>query len=113
MNSGYAVPFQAMSRTARAMWLGLFVVVIIGCLATQGFAATGTLIVHNTPPYVKTATKLGATNPATVIELSFWLQPRNRPALDTLAAQLYDPTSPKFRHFLTRTQIKNQFAPSW
>src|SRR5215475_9881531 len=113
MNSGNAVTLQGTSRAVRAVWLGLFVAVIIGCLTTQSFAATGKLIANNTPPYVRTAANLGAANPATVIEVSFWLQPRNRPALDALAAQLYDPTSPKFRHFLTRKQIQNQFAPTW
>ena len=95
------------------MWMGLSVLVLVGCLATQGFAATGKFIANNTPPYVKTATNLGAADPAAMIEVSFWLQPRNRAALDALTSQVYDPTSPKFRHFLTRKQIQNQFAPTW
>ena len=113
MNSGKCVPFETTSTTVRATWLGLFVLLLVGILATQGFAATGSFVLHNTPPYVKTATNLGAANPAAVIEVSFWLQPRNRAGLDALAAQLYDPTSPQFRHFLTRKQIQNQFAPTW
>src|SRR6202007_1066336 len=32
--------------------------------------------------------------------------------MDALASQLYDPTSPKFRHFLTRNQIATRFAPT-
>src|SRR5579864_2501323 len=112
MESSNAVVFSAKSKAARAIWLGLFVVVLIGCLASQGFAATGGFIAHNTPNYVATAANLGTEDPAKVIEVSFWLNPRNRGQLDALASQLYDPTSPKFRHFLTRNQIATRFAPT-
>ena len=94
------------------MWLGLFVVVLIGCLASQGFAATGRFIAHNTPNYVATAANLGTEDPAKVIEVSFWLNPRNRGQLDAITKNLYDPTSPQFRHFLTRNQIATRFAPT-
>jgi subtilase family serine protease len=111
MDSSNAVVLSATSK-GRAMWLGLFVVVLIGCLASQGFAATGRFIAHNTPNYVATAANLGTEDPAKVIELSFWLNPHNRGELDTIANRLYDPTSPQFRHFLTRKQIATRFAPS-
>ncbi len=96
----------------RAIWLGLSVVVLIGCLASQGLAATGRFIAHNTPNYVATAKNLGSEDPAKTIDLSFWLQPHNRNEMDALASQLYDPTSPKFRHFLSRKQLAARFAPS-
>jgi subtilase family serine protease len=111
MDSSNAVVLSATSK-GRTMWLGLFVVVLIGCLASQGFAATGRFIAHNTPNYVATAANLGTEDPAKVIELSFWLNPHNRGELDTIANRLYDPTSPQFRHFLTRKQIATRFAPS-
>jgi subtilase family serine protease len=100
------------SRRMRAMWLGFLVLVMFAGLASQGLAATGRIIAHNTPNYVATAQNVGTEDPATVIELSFWLQPRNRKVLDAITAQIYDPTSPHFRHFLTRTQIVNEFAPT-
>src|SRR5579864_1318253 len=112
MESSNAVVFSAKSKAARAIWLGLFVVVLIGCLASQGFAATGGFIAHNTPNYVATSANLGTEDPAKVIELSFWLNPRNRGELDTIAKNLYDQTSPQFRHFLTRKQIATRCAPS-
>jgi subtilase family serine protease len=112
MDSSSAVLLSAKSKAVRAMWLGLFVVVLIGCLASQGSAATGRFIAHNTPNYVATAANLGTEDPAKVIEVSFWLNPRNRAELDALATQLYDPTSPQFRHFLTRNQIATRFAPT-
>jgi len=113
MYSDDAVSLQVTRKVRRCTCLGLSVVVLIGCLTIQGAAATGQFIAHNTPPYVKTSKNLGAEDPAKIIEVSFWLQPRNRAGMDALASQLYDPTSPKFRHFLTRTQLANQFAPTW
>ncbi|HWJ48435.1 MAG TPA: S53 family peptidase [Candidatus Udaeobacter sp.] len=112
MDSSNAVVLSAKSNAVRFMGLGLFVVVLVGCLASQGVAATGRFIGHNTPNYVKTARNVGTEDPAKVIELSFWLNPRNRAGLDALASQLYDPTSPTFRHFLTRNQLANRFAPT-
>ena len=112
MDSSNAVELSVKSKAVRAMWLGLLVVVLMGCLASQGFAATGRFIAHNTPNYVATAANLGTEDPAKVIEVSIWLNPRNPGELDALASQLYDPTSPKFRHFLTRNQIATRFAPT-
>lgn len=112
MDSSNAVVLSAKSRALRAIWLGLFVVALIGCLGSQGFAATGRFIAHNTPNYVATAANLGAEDPAKVIEVSFWLNPSNQAGLDALASRLYDPTSLQFRHFLTRNQIAARFAPT-
>jgi subtilase family serine protease len=112
MDSSNAVVLSAKSRAIRDLWLGLFVVALIGCLGSQGFAATGRFIAHNTPNYVATAANLGAEDPAKVIEVSFWLNPSNQAGLDALASQLYDPTSPQFRHFLTRNEIAARFAPT-
>lgn len=112
MDSSNAVVLSAKSKAVRAIWLGLFGVVLIGCLASQGFAATGRFIAHNTPKYVATARNLGTEDPAKVIDVSVWLQPHKRSEMDALAGQLYDPTSPKFRHFLSRKQMAAKFAPS-
>src|SRR6266436_5035538 len=109
MDSSNAVVLSAKNKAVRTIWLWLFVVVLIGCLASQGLAATGRFIAHNTPNYVATAKNVGTVDAAKVIELSFWLNPRNRAGLDALASQLYDPTSAQFRHFLTRNQIANRF----
>jgi kumamolisin len=39
------------------------------------------------------------------------LRLRNRAGLDALMIELYDPTSPNYRHFLTPSQFADQFAP--
>jgi len=113
MNSKNAVVPPATSKGVGTIWLGLLsVAVLVGCLASQGMAATGTFIANNTPKYVATAKNLGTVDPTKIIEVSFWLPPLNRAELDAVAKQLYDPTSPTFRHFLTQKQIANNFAPT-
>ncbi len=69
-------------------------------------------IAHNTPGYVSTAKNLGTVDPAQTIDVSIWLNPHNRAEMDALAEQLYDRTSPNYRHFLTRTQFAARFAPT-
>jgi hypothetical protein len=67
--------------------------------------AAGRFVAHNTPSYVATAKNLGAENPLNAIEVSIWLNPHNRAELDAMARQLYDPTSPQYRHCLSRAQF--------
>ena len=97
MYSNKVMVVPATGKAMRAMWFGFFVLVGVVGLASQGLAATGRFIAHNTPNYVATAANIGTEDPAKVIELSFWLQPRNQKVLDSLTAQIYDPTSPHFR----------------
>ena len=75
-------------------------------------AATGTLVAHNTPPFVFTAKNLGAVDPAKTIEVSVWTNVHNRSEMDATARNLYDRASPIYRHWLTRSQIAARFAPT-
>jgi subtilase family serine protease len=96
-------------RTARryAAVLGL-----IACAALPLSAATGQLVANTTPQYVSTAKNLGPADPSTTIDVSIWLNLHNRSMLDTLAGQLYDPSSPNYRHWLKPSDIIANFAPS-
>ena len=75
-------------------------------------SAAGRFVAHNTPPYVSTAKNLGTESPSKVIDVSIWLHPHNGGELDALAKQLYDRTSPNYRHFLNRAQFAARFAPT-
>ena len=88
------------------------VVALILCVAVSATAATGQFITHNTPAYVATAKNLGTEDPSKTIEVSIWLKPHNREQMDALAHELYDPKSPNYRHWLTRSQIAERFAPT-
>jgi len=93
-------------------WVSVVVVVAMSCALLSASTVGGQIVAHNTPRYVATAKNLGAEDPAKVIEVSIWLQLHNRAALDALASQLYDKTSPNYRHFLKGAQIAAQFAPT-
>jgi subtilase family serine protease len=88
----------------------LLLATLIAGIAMPAIAAGK--IAHNTPSYVSTAKNLGTVDPAQTIEVSIWLNPRNRGEMDALAAQLYDRTSPNYRHFLNRAQFAARFAPT-
>jgi len=50
--------------------------------------------------------------PSTPLRLNLALPLRNRPQLDQLLRDLYDPSSSKYHHFLTSAQFTAQFGPS-
>jgi subtilase family serine protease len=85
---------------------------LIASVALPASAAGGKFIAHNTPAYVASAKNLGTEDAAKTIEVSIWLQPHNRAALDRLAQQLYNPSAPNYRHFLKQAQIAARFAPT-
>ncbi len=101
--------------TGSRRWPAIWLYVVVATLSV-GVAlpanASGRLIAHNTPRYVSTAKNLGTEDPSKTIEVSIWLNPHNRGELDALAEQLYDRTSPNYRHFLNRAQIAARFAPT-
>jgi subtilase family serine protease len=75
-------------------------------------AAPGQTIQGNTPRFVAGSTILNHEDVSKIIEVSLWLQPRNKGAMDELAKQLYNPESPSYRKFLKKNDIAKQFAPS-
>jgi subtilase family serine protease len=75
-------------------------------------AFAGQYIANNTAAFVATAQKIGATDESASIKISVWLKPRNRAQMDALAQELYDPSSPNYRHWLTRQEVAQRFAPT-
>jgi subtilase family serine protease len=100
-----------MNQKKATFCLYVVVATLVAGLALPAIAAGG-VVAHNTPTYVATAKNLGAEDPSKTIEVSIWLNPHNRSEMDALARQLYDRTSPNYRHFLNRAQIAAQFAPT-
>ena len=93
-------------------WLVVAVMVAMSCALLSASTVGGKTVAHNTPTYVSTAKSLGSEDPSKTIEVSIWLNPHNRSQLDALANQLYDKTSPNYRHFLNRSQFAARFAPT-
>jgi subtilase family serine protease len=91
--------------------LSLVVLTLTAGAVLPASAAAGQLVAHNTPTFVSTAKNLGAEDPAQTIEVSIWLNLHDRAAFDTLAQQLYDRTSPNYRHWLKNSDLV-RFAPT-
>ena len=111
-----ALNSSAHVRRARTIGLSLVVLSLVVLTLTLGAvlpanAAAGQLVAHNTPTFVSTAKNLGAEDPAQTIEVSVWLNLHDRAELDTLAEQLYDRTSPNYRHWLKNADLV-RFAPT-
>jgi len=75
-------------------------------------SAQSTLIANNTPSFVTGAKSLGPANPSEIIDVSIWLNLHDRTVMDSLAAELYDPTSSNYRHWLQLADIVAKFAPA-
>jgi subtilase family serine protease len=88
------------------------VALVITLCAVFSATAVGQFVAHSTPSYVATAKNLGAEDPSKVIDVSIWLNLHNRDQMDTAAQDLYNPKSPNYRHWLTRSQIAARFAPT-
>ncbi len=55
---------------------------------------------------------IGKMDSTTILHLSIGLPLRNLQGLHNLIQQLYDPTSPNYRHFLTPHQFTDEFGPT-
>lgn len=83
-----------------------------GSAFAASFRAEGMTIAKNRPRFTAAARNLGPVEPASQIEVSIWLKPHNKADLDSVAADLYDPKSPSFRHWLTREEFASRYAPT-
>ena len=70
------------------------------------------VMANNTPSFVSTAKNLGRANPAETMDVMVWLKPRNRAELDSLAEELYDPSSSRYHAWLKPADIVSRFAPT-
>jgi subtilase family serine protease len=87
------------------------VLTMMFAVVPTAFAASQ-VIAHNTPPYVSASTYVKAENPATIMDVTVWLNTRDRAAMDALAQELYDSRSPNYHRWLSRQEIAERFAPT-
>jgi subtilase family serine protease len=92
--------------------LGLLLVSPILGTARRAYSAVGELIKDNTPPFVRTAPEIGPADPSQTIEITVWLSVHNRQQLDSVAEDLYDPSSLRYRAWLSFSQIAADYAPT-
>jgi subtilase family serine protease len=103
-----------LKKTFRFQCFALSLVLVSSILGTarMAYSATGQLIKNNTPPFVRTAHKIGPADPSQTIEITVWLNVHNRQQLDSVAEDLYDPSSPHYRAWLKFSQIAADYAPT-
>src|SRR6266571_3722119 len=68
-------------------------------------------IEHNTLPFLTDRPVVGEPSRDRLMHISVTLRVSDRPQLDALIEQLYDPASPLYRHFLSREAFVSQFGP--
>ncbi len=61
---------------------------------------------------LRQAQRLGPLNPKKEITFTVWLKLRNKPQLEQLIQDLYNPQSPQYQKFLTHEQFNDQYSPS-
>jgi subtilase family serine protease len=77
-----------------------------------GAAAGGQTIANNVPGFVSAAQRVGVTDATKTIDVTIWLNVRNRAALDRLAHDVYDRNSPSYHQWMKPAQFAGAFAPT-
>jgi subtilase family serine protease len=98
---------------SRQSWLiiGLGVALLFGSIRSS--LAGGRQFLHgHIPEAVSHLQPVGRLSATQHLSLAIGLPLRNEAALDHLLQQIYDPTSPDYRHYLTPEQFAEQFGPS-
>ena len=75
-------------------------------------ASSGGYVAGNTISAISSATPAGVANSSATITIALWLKPHNQEALGALAADLYNPTSPRYRRWLKFSDVAASFGPS-
>jgi subtilase family serine protease len=90
-------------------WLSLIPIlgIVLPLSAEARYLAPG-----HVPKIVKSLQATGELPAATQLNLAIGLPLRNTQALEKLAQELYDPSSPAFHHFLTPDEFTAQFGPT-
>lgn len=91
--------------------VAVVVVLVLLGLTEVSQAASVTLSGH-TPPFTATAIDLGPADPATVMQVSFWLKLRQPERLAVVAEEVYDRQSPSFHRWLSASDFAATYAPT-
>ena len=101
-----------MRKDLLAIGLGM---VLSGITVLSSLAAGDTVTLRGHVPAVVSRGQVqahGQVDPDATLNLSLGLPLRNRGALSNLLAQIYDPSSQNYKHYLTPEQFTEHFAPT-
>lgn len=91
---------------------GSVVFLMVGAAQTAAAASASYVIANNTPRFVAAGQKLSGVDPSSKIEVTVWLMPHNKPALDAMVAKMYEHASPQYHQWLSRDALQRMIAPS-
>ena len=95
----------------KVCWLSLSIAMALGATATA--QATGVMTHHLRDAVSQgTAAQVGDLSPSQVMKLDVVLPVRDRAALDAFVADVRNPASPNYRHYLTPAQFTAKFGPT-
>src|ERR1700757_4455462 len=93
--------------------------IVAAMLLLLSFAAAPRAIAQNSrklkghvPPAVRNLNPVGRLPASTQLTLAIGLPLRNPEGLNDFLQEIYDPTSPRFRHYLTTGQFTEMFGPT-
>jgi hypothetical protein len=95
-------------RTGHFFWIAT----VLFCGIVPVFGAGWKILPGHVPPVVSSLTAKGLLPATNQLNLAIGLPLRDAPGLDDFLAQLYDPTSPNFRQFLTPEEATARFGPT-
>jgi len=104
--------FAFISKTSRtlALAIGCMAVALITSAGAQGVGRQ--ILTGHVPAALAGSRSIGALERSQRLSLYLGLPLRNEAQLDALLAQIADPTSPNYRHYLTAEQFAAQFGPT-
>ncbi|MGH7973275.1 MAG: protease pro-enzyme activation domain-containing protein, partial [Limisphaerales bacterium] len=90
---------------------------VVTCIALSfAFAsqswATALLSSHHVPAAAAASRPTGRLSPTNRLDLAIGLPLRNQEALANLLADIYDPASPRYHHYLLTGEFTERFGPS-
>lgn len=105
---------KTMANLVQICLLGalLLLPVVVQAQLTTSRSNVSQMLRGHVPDVVKSVHPLGNFPAANRLNLAISLPLRNREVLTNLLQQIYDPTSPNYRHYLTPQQFTEQFGPT-
>ena len=95
---------------SRILGIGLILVILMMRLSLAD--GRQVININNHIPKEALMHALGAMNPHQMMTLGIELPTRNQAELDQLLKNIYDPSSPEYRHYLTPQQITDRYRVS-
>jgi kumamolisin len=94
------------------LWMLIVSIAVFAIVTKFALADTGTATIQNeTLPVLRSAQLVSRASRYRPMKLLVGLQLHNRAGLDKLMVELYDPSAPNYRHFLTPQEFAERFTP--